>query len=74
MVNGSMGQITEFKSLQTARESFFPVATLDFKETRENVINKLVDEFGSTSVWPFVRFLNGDSMLLAPGTFSSQHI
>lgn len=74
MVNGSMGQITEFKSLQEARESTFSVATLDFKEPRENVVDKLIDEFGSTSMWPFVRFLNGGSMLLAPVRFEVMNV
>lgn len=64
-----MGQIIDFKSLTEAQGSTFLVPSLNPKDSREEAVKKLVAEYGSTTSWPLVRFINGDLTLLAPSSF-----
>ena len=78
LVNGSLGQVVGFQSLSEARGRDTEVAEVD--KSRDPVIMQGRDHSEEPmegnqvvpvdSSWPVVRFINGQTLLLTPGTLN----
>lgn len=84
LVNGSLGQVIEFKSVRQAVNEGYEIAKVDTSQPGESPSKpeaepelelepELLDEIKNPSVWPVVRFTNGRTLLCVPVVFSAEN-
>lgn len=81
LVNGSLGQVVEFRSVRQALQEGYEIAKVDTTQPGEPQIKAppepelLVasEEMKNPAVWPVVHFTNGRTLLCIPVDFSSEN-
>lgn len=62
-MNGSVGQVTKFATVEDAKKEHVPICRADGKETKYQAQPRI-------STWPVVRFLSGGERLIIPEEFT----